>query len=460
MCVDDRSDCRDKETVKKIIATLKHGPEQFDCTDEGTISKCLEVDNQRLSSNNRFTMAQPFLIERILNAANIDLRMTDGSHSRDKETITKFNTTSKCGPEQFDCLGVGIERLPANDGFTLSRPFLIERVSHVANIDLHMTKARHTPAAEPVLVRNENDQSTAPATAPAAVTAAITAALTFSNDLCVPIAIQFLLDDKSFGFIAGCLHTILQVLLASAKGSLAIAAGKPTAIVQFELPLTLILLSFSNHGIRGRATASATASTTASATASTTASATTTATVQRQLNSSNLTAKVSVTAAVTDGSNRNSTYSQIHSQSVQNAICWLPRESTSSFTSEGGTQNIGVMSVTATYASIYTYLLVRLLPMIQQQLCGSVSFRGRASRCQLPTKVFGLFSISGLYALWQSHLRLRGSVSIFGDSQIPSTAATQQLDILRNTSSCAVTLLGTTLWFAADSDRARQHLRL
>ena len=96
--------------------------------------------------------------------------------------------------------------------------------------------------------------------------------------------------------------------------------------------------------------------------------------------------------------------------------------------------------------------------MIQQQLCESISFRGRAFRCQLLAKVFDLLLISVLGALWQSHLRLRGSVSIFGDSQIPSTAATQQLDVLRNTSSYVGTLLGTTLWFAADSDRVRQHL--
>ena len=136
----------------------------------------------------------------------------------------------------------------------------------------------------------------------------------------------------------------------------------------------------------------------------------------------------------------------------------LPTESTGSFTSEGATQNIGVTSNRATYAGYYTYTLVRPLPKIRRAICESDSFRRRAFRCQLLAKVFDFLSISVLGALWQSHLRLRGSVSIFGDSQIPSTAATQQLDILRNTSSCAGTLLGTTLWFAADSDRARQHL--
>ena len=139
---------------------------------------------------------------------------------------------------------------------------------------------------------------------------------------------------------------------------------------------------------------------------------------------------------------------------VQNKIYWLPRESTSSLTSEGGTKNIdNVISSRATYADNYTYTLVRPLPKIRRAICESDSFRRRAFRCQLLAKVFDFLSISVLGALWQSHLRLRGSVSIFGDSQIPSTAATQQLDILRNTSSYARTLLGTRLGFAADSNQ-------
>ena len=36
---------RDRETITKFIATLKYGPEEFDFTDEGTISKYLGVDN-------------------------------------------------------------------------------------------------------------------------------------------------------------------------------------------------------------------------------------------------------------------------------------------------------------------------------------------------------------------------------------------------------------------------------
>ena len=117
----------------------------------------------------------------------------------------------------------------------------------------------------------------------------------------------------------------------------------------------------------------------------------------------------------------------------------LPRESTCSLISEGGTQNVGnLMSIKAKYEASYTHDMVQLLPLSENK-CISMSaiLPGRALRCQLPAKVLDLFSISVLGALWQSHLRLRGSVSIFGDSLIPSTAARWQLDVLRNTSSYA-----------------------
>ena len=46
--------------------------------------------------------------------------------------------------------------------------------------------------------------------------------------------------------------------------------------------------------------------------------------------------------------------------------------------------------------------------------------RGRQLFARIPNSV--------LCALWQSHLRLRGSVRIFGDSQMCGAAVTQQLD--------------------------------
>ena len=83
----------------------------------------------------------------------------------------------------------------------------------------------------------------------------------------------------------------------------------------------------------------------------------------------------------------------------------------------------------ATYAGIYTYPLVQLLPLIQQQLYESASFRGRASKHQLPAKVFGLFSISGLCAMAVAPPFARECEYIW-DSQIRGAAVTQQLDDL------------------------------
>ena len=45
-------------------------------------------------------------------------------------------------------------------------------------------------------------------------------------------------------------------------------------------------------------------------------------------------------------------------------------------------------------------------------------------------------------------------MSIFGDSKIPSTAVTQQLDVPWNTSPRARSILGARLWFTVDSDRS------
>ena len=66
---------RDKGTITKFIATLRLGPEKFDFTDEGTLDKYLGVEVQRQPKG--FSMSQPFLIERIITAANIDARMTN-----------------------------------------------------------------------------------------------------------------------------------------------------------------------------------------------------------------------------------------------------------------------------------------------------------------------------------------------------------------------------------------------
>ena len=60
-----------------FINTLKYGPKRFAFTDEESLHQYLGVEIERLHDDTGFTMTQPFLIKRILEAANIALRMTN-----------------------------------------------------------------------------------------------------------------------------------------------------------------------------------------------------------------------------------------------------------------------------------------------------------------------------------------------------------------------------------------------
>ena len=66
-----------KEIIDEFLISLKHGPEQFVFTDEGNIERYLGVEVTRLDDGSGFTMTQPFLIERILQAAEIDISVTN-----------------------------------------------------------------------------------------------------------------------------------------------------------------------------------------------------------------------------------------------------------------------------------------------------------------------------------------------------------------------------------------------
>ena len=52
-------------------------------------------------------------------------------------------------------LVVDIERLPDNSGFSMTQPYLIEHILDAANIDPRMTNYRPTPAVGPLLTRDE-----------------------------------------------------------------------------------------------------------------------------------------------------------------------------------------------------------------------------------------------------------------------------------------------------------------
>ena len=60
-----------------FISTLKYGPKIFVFIDKGSLYQYLGVEIERLPDDTGFTMTQPFLIKRILEAANIDMRMNN-----------------------------------------------------------------------------------------------------------------------------------------------------------------------------------------------------------------------------------------------------------------------------------------------------------------------------------------------------------------------------------------------
>ena len=67
----------EKGVIDEFLVSLKNGPEKFVFTDEGSIERYLGVEITKLADGSGFTMTQPFLIERILQAAEIDTKTTN-----------------------------------------------------------------------------------------------------------------------------------------------------------------------------------------------------------------------------------------------------------------------------------------------------------------------------------------------------------------------------------------------
>ncbi len=63
--------------LAKFIKALQDGPKNFIFTDKGKLNKYLEVKITKEPDGNSFALMQPFLIKRILKAAEIDLHMTN-----------------------------------------------------------------------------------------------------------------------------------------------------------------------------------------------------------------------------------------------------------------------------------------------------------------------------------------------------------------------------------------------
>ena len=68
---------QDQKSIDMFINTLKYGSEIFACTDEGSFNQYLGAEIERLPDNTGFTMTQSLLFKRNLEAANIDMRMTN-----------------------------------------------------------------------------------------------------------------------------------------------------------------------------------------------------------------------------------------------------------------------------------------------------------------------------------------------------------------------------------------------
>ena len=87
----------DQKLVYMFVNTLKYGPERFVFTDEGSLDKYLGVEIERLPHNTGLTMTQSFLIKGILEAANVDLRMTN---SRPTPAVGPLLSRDKDGPDK------------------------------------------------------------------------------------------------------------------------------------------------------------------------------------------------------------------------------------------------------------------------------------------------------------------------------------------------------------------------
>ena len=63
--------------INDFIKSLSTGPENFIFANEGNLDRYIGAEVQKLANKSSFELTQPFLIERILQAADIDTRITN-----------------------------------------------------------------------------------------------------------------------------------------------------------------------------------------------------------------------------------------------------------------------------------------------------------------------------------------------------------------------------------------------
>ncbi len=88
---------KNKSAIEEFINSLKQDPENFIFTDKGDLNKYLGIQIKKLGWSGSFKLKQPFLIESILQAANIDTCMTN---SCPMPVVSPFLNQDTAGPIQ------------------------------------------------------------------------------------------------------------------------------------------------------------------------------------------------------------------------------------------------------------------------------------------------------------------------------------------------------------------------
>ena len=136
------------DIIKSFVQSLIDGDENFEFTDEGPMDKYLEVEIEKLKGN-EFILRQPFLIQRILKALNVDAHGLDEMDNKILEVIIdKFkggpvgiSTIATAVSENTETIEEVYEPFLIQQGFIMRTPRERE-VTELAYQHLGRTKGR------------------------------------------------------------------------------------------------------------------------------------------------------------------------------------------------------------------------------------------------------------------------------------------------------------------------------
>ena len=92
--------------IQKFISSLKAGTEDFVFTEEGTMNSYLGVDIYSFTDNKGFTLSQPFLIDRVIQALNFDPKKTN-SATNNTPAGYPFLNKDENGPARNRLVSIG-----------------------------------------------------------------------------------------------------------------------------------------------------------------------------------------------------------------------------------------------------------------------------------------------------------------------------------------------------------------